>query len=450
MNRFRQIWLIALVIKSALAIWLPLSNDEAYYWVWGHHPQWSYFDHPPAVGWLMWLGTFFESIGNGARLPGVWLGHFTLLIWHRILRPFLDEERGRFWLIFVLLSPFLGIGSLIITPDVPLLFFWSLSLLILLRLLEKPTALNYTALGVSLGLGFCSKYMIVLFVPITCVWLGVSGRWRDVRWRYVPITIAFGLAFCFPVLYWNHLNDWASFRFQIDHGLGSKDWNPIYPAEYLLGQILLLFPPIAWLATRRQEPKEARFLHYFGWLPICFFFYSSFKAHVEGNWPIMAHPSLLALAFLNAPALNPARMRLLKVTMAVWILAHLIVFTEVAHHWVPVDPKNLKTSELTRYDIFIPEMNRSEPVFLGSYQAAATVSYKLRRQIYKLGGLNRRDFYDFLPQAYPKDAKSFWVGGELGHSLPNWVDSKYTHHSDRLGQDFQMTEIKLRAKDSDR
>lgn len=447
MSRFYQIWLIALVIKSALAIWLPFSNDEAYYWVWGHHPQLSYFDHPPAVGWLMWLGTFFESFGNAARLPGVWLGHVTLLIWNQILKPYLDEKRAVWWLIFVLLSPFLGLGSLIITPDVPLLFFWSLSLLLLLRLIESPSVLRYAALGASLGLGFCSKYMIVLFVPTALLWIFWSGQWRHVRWAYVPITILVGLVFCFPVLYWNMQNDWVSFRFQLDHGFKSREWNALIPLEYVGGQLLLLFPTVVWLATRRQEPKEAKFLHFFGWVPLAFFLYSSFKAPVEANWPIMAHPALLALAFINAPDSKSIR-----ATMGVWLAAGLIVVTEAAHHWLPIDPKRLKTSEFTRFDVFLTQMEKDAPVYLGSYQAAAAVSYKLRKQYYKLGGMNRRDFYDFLPSSYPEDGKTFWIGCEYSQGLPEWMTKgmDFELHEVRLTDEFRMIEVKPRAESINR
>lgn len=445
MTRFFQVWLAALVVKTAFAIWLPFSNDETYYWVWGHHPQWSYYDHPPMVGWIFWLGTFLENIGNGARLPGVWLGHLSLLIWSKILEPFIDDRRRVFWLLFMLMSPFFGAGSLVITPDVPLVFFWSLSLWIFIRLLKEPRPSLYAALGVSLGLAFCSKYMTVLFVPIAIAWIAWSRSWKSVRWAYVPVTIVLGLAFCFPVLYWNATHDWASFRFQLEHGLKSETWSAVWPLEYIGGQILILFPTNVWLATRRREPKEARFLVLFGWLPIAFFFYTSFKAHVEGNWPIMAHPALLALAFINAPD-----SKMLRRTVLFWGAVTLLVFTEVVHHWVPVDPAKLKTSEFTRFDKFIPLTVGDKTAFFGSYQMASAVSYKTRRQYYKIGGMNRRDFYDFMPQSYPEHGHLLIVH-ESGMPLPTWLWEKQFSRSPAITIDsvYEMLEAK-RAKDPGR
>jgi hypothetical protein len=49
-------WLLlgALLAHLALAAVLSLSPDEAHYAVYGSRPDWSYFDHPPLVGWIQW------------------------------------------------------------------------------------------------------------------------------------------------------------------------------------------------------------------------------------------------------------------------------------------------------------------------------------------------------------------------------------------------------------
>jgi 4-amino-4-deoxy-L-arabinose transferase-like glycosyltransferase len=451
-NIWLSAWILALVIKTVLAVWLPFSNDEAYYWVWGHHLQWSYFDHPPMVGWLFWLGSWFETFGNAARLPGVWMGHLTLFIWYKILEPFLNEKTRLIWFLFILLSPFMGIGSLVITPDVPLLFFWSLSLLLLLKLLEKKTASLYLLFGASLGLGFCSKYMIVLFVPIAFLWLLGSGRWREIRWPYVALTILTGLIFSAPVLYWNWKHEWASFAFQLNHGLGREKRQMSWPIEYVGGQILLIFPPLIWLALRRRESKAASFLRYFGWLPLAFFLYTSFRARVEANWPIMAHPALLSLAFLNCIERGESSgpFKWLQSTAIIWTTALVLVLTELAYPWLPIDPKDLKTSEFSRFDVFLPQATRDPQMFMGSYQMAAAVSYKLRQQHYKLAGMNRRDFYDFVPQSMPI-GDSFLLGAETNQGLPEWVEKNgfETRVVQRLTDEFQILEVSRHAKDID-
>src|SRR5262245_33285905 len=42
--------LIGIKIWSLLKV--NLVSDEAYYWMWGQHPELSYFDHPPLNAWM--------------------------------------------------------------------------------------------------------------------------------------------------------------------------------------------------------------------------------------------------------------------------------------------------------------------------------------------------------------------------------------------------------------
>ena len=43
---------ILLVLRAVMAGLLPLTADEAYYWLWSQHLAWGYFDHPPMIAWL--------------------------------------------------------------------------------------------------------------------------------------------------------------------------------------------------------------------------------------------------------------------------------------------------------------------------------------------------------------------------------------------------------------
>lgn len=418
MNRFLYVWLIALGIKIVLAVCLPFAADEAYYWVWGHFPQLSYFDHPPMVGWLFWLGRVFDFWGQASRIPGVLLGHCTLLIWNELLKSSLNETSRTAWMIFVLLSPFMGLGSIVMTPDIPLVFFWSLSLLVLLKTLENQSLRWYFGLGAVLGLGFCAKYHMVLFVPIAFFWLIVSRRWREVRWACIPVTIFSGLVFCAPVWFWNYQNDWVSFRFQLDHGLAGRARQWHWPLQYLGGQIALLFPPIFFLALSRRGPRWTHWLHVFGWLPLLFFLMTSFAARVEANWPIIAHPAILSIAFINGQT-----SRWLKGTMVTWLIAIVIVLSQIIVPWIPEHERKLKTAEFRKYDPLIEPTRELSPLFASSYQMAATLSYKQKRTVAKLVGMNRKDFYDFQSMSFP-DNNLFYVVRETGQPLPSWVADK--------------------------
>lgn len=466
MKKFWQIWWLALAVKLAVGIFTPLSNDESYYWVWGHFPQLSYFDHPPMIGWIFSLGRLFDGWHSAVRIPSILLAHITLLIWLEIARP---QREPALWLLLLSLSPFLGIGSLIATPDVPLLFFWSLALLILLKW-TQTTSDRYkfglsAALGFALGCGFCSKYQIVLFAPIALAWAVASRQFSLIRLKHILAVVSLGLLASSPVLYWNARNQWASFAFQIHHGLASGPKSPWHSIslthffEYAGAQIALLLPTTIWLATRRstappEQPshllQRESLLKFFGWGPILFFAMTSLRAPVEANWPIMAYPALLSLAFNQA--VTRARQRLNYFSISLWSVASFAVILQLTHPWLPIEAKKLKTYEFERFDALKPLTSQYSPLYFGSYQMAADISFKTKKQYFKLPGMNRTDFYDFFSGNRPSCDK-FWVAKENGQALPDWVTSSQSSwHIERslpIADEFTLVEVTCRAQHSD-
>ena len=291
---------------------------------------------------------------------------------------------------------------------------------------------------------FCAKYHMVLFVPIAWVWLIVSGRWRELSFALVPVIVVAGLVFCFPVWYWNMTHDWISFRFQLEHGLKGTNWKPTWPLAYVLGQIAILFPIPFILAMRRREPHGVRWLHAFGWLPLLFFLYTSFRARVEANWPLIAHPAVLALAFFN----DSESKRWIRATMCIWALASFLVVSQLVHPWLPIDGSKLKTAEMTKYEALAQEIPNFSPLFASSYQMAAMLSYKSGKMIPKLVGMNRRDFYDFHPMSHPQ-TEVFYVAAEEGQPLPDWVaqGGAAVRESRTIAPSIRIFEVKKRAQD---
>jgi 4-amino-4-deoxy-L-arabinose transferase-like glycosyltransferase len=43
-----------------------LIGDEVYYAIWSFHPGFGYFDHAPAVAWVIWLGRLIFGEGEWA------------------------------------------------------------------------------------------------------------------------------------------------------------------------------------------------------------------------------------------------------------------------------------------------------------------------------------------------------------------------------------------------
>jgi 4-amino-4-deoxy-L-arabinose transferase-like glycosyltransferase len=407
------IWWISLVVKLVIGALIPLAADESYYWVWSQNLQLSYFDHPPMIAWLLKLGSQFSHLGSAVRWPGIFLGHLTLLIWIQILKDYTDFKKIEIWIWLALFSPLLGFGSLIMTPDVPVVFFWSLSLLIFRSLLQKNSNIASMALGLSLGFGFCSKYHIVIFLPVAFAYLTIEKKWRSFSPRSISLIIIFGLIGSFPVLWWNFQNQFSSFKFQLNHGLGRSSWNPFWTYSYPIGQFLLIFPIPLWLAFKSIKNKSHVLLQYFSWGPLLFFFVSSFRGVVEMNWPIIAYPSLYALG-----ALETKSTKLIRWTVGIWISCFLLLISQVITPWIPNAPEKLL--ELSYFEPTISAAEKYSPLYAESYQMASYLWFKTKKPSFKLYQMSRRDFFDELPGSMPK-GYPFYLVMDRNAGLPQWL-----------------------------
>lgn len=426
MRTIYKILFISLLAKLALSAWLPLSTDESYYWVWAKHLQLSYYDHPPFVAWLFWLGQAFENWASMVRWPAVLLGHAALLIWIDVLRHYFSPQQLLWFTLLYLFSPLTGPGSLIVTPDLPMLFFAAASVWCTQKLIQahhpelsraKPAAAKWAwGLGAMLGLGFLSKYLIVLIIPSLTVWAFLERLPTKLILKYGLYTF-FGAILCSaPVWLWNWQNEWASFAFQADHGLGGTSWNPSWTLLYILGQISLIFPTILYFAAKAKN-SQLYPLHLLAWPILGFFLFTSFRAHVEANWPILAYPPLIALSIAAMKSWTPARW-----TLGIWAVALVITLTHLSFQWLPVDENKLKTRELNKFENLIPLIENYEPVFARSYQMASKLRFETKRPIYKLKGMNRIDFYDSLPQSIPKT--HYTLITEISEPLPAWAEKE--------------------------
>lgn len=405
---------VSLIAKILLAAFTPVFGDEAYYYIWSLHPQLSYFDHPPMVSWFISLGHMIFPAGNALALRSVFIlaGFLTSIIWVRILRERgFSESLISGFLILIFLNPLLGPGSVVATPDVPMVLFWSLSYYCFLQIDSTSRRRWYAALGVALGLGFCAKYHIVIFVLSGLIYLLFKKRWAKLRVSGVALTLFFGAALSLPVIIWNAQNEWASFLFQINHGFSSDPFEWQWPVNYVLTQILLLSPFVFYSILRAA--KTGRPERIFALSQLLFFFSSSLKSVVEANWPISSH--LHATAHFS----ETGSQKFFRYSLIYWIVIYILLalfFVLPASERVR---KNLINS--SQMNELIPLAEKYEPLFGPSYQVSSLLSWQTQRVIPKLNGLSRHDFYDSLPESTPTTATFYALKNDYS-SWPQQYD----------------------------
>src|SRR5437879_1103584 len=109
-----------------------------------------------------------------------------------------------------------AVGTLIVTPDAPLLVASSFVLFGLAKVLETGRGAWWLAVGAAVGCALLSKYTSLFFGPAILIWLLVvprQRRWLLSPWPYLGAIVAF--AIFSPVIFWNADHDWVSFLKQI-------------------------------------------------------------------------------------------------------------------------------------------------------------------------------------------------------------------------------------------
>ena len=280
---------------------LDLSPDEAYYWDWSRRLDWGYYSKPPMIAWINWLSTFL--LGNhtwAVRLPAALLSTTSILVIYLLAQKMFDKKAGLLAILALIFTPAASISALVMTIDVPLLFFWSLSLYSLwsAHIADKPSWWLLT--GLFCGLGMLSKQTMVAFVPFSLLFLMSlkEGRNHLKRvWPYAAALVAFIIIL--PFLLWNAKHGWITFihtshHFEEIHKtafLSFKDFFAFISSQALiftpLTFLMFLLSPIALFEISKQKSltQPYYFLICLGVLPLLLIMILSLKQTINANWP---------------------------------------------------------------------------------------------------------------------------------------------------------------------
>lgn len=234
---------------------VELSGDEAHYALYGAFLDWSYFDHPPLVGWLNALVLFFSQSDFALRLlPMLMFAGVSMLV-YQLARELFPEANP--WLGFVSVAVLQSgilfhIIALAMIPDTPLLLFGLLAVLMLWRTIVGNESANksdnklryWIYIGFCFGLAGLSKYTAVTLVVTAILFIHFSHRWQVIRTPGPWIALLISMVLITPVLYWNATHDWMSFSYQLGHGFNKPDWNILRVIITQLMQFVVYSPGV--------------------------------------------------------------------------------------------------------------------------------------------------------------------------------------------------------------
>jgi 4-amino-4-deoxy-L-arabinose transferase-like glycosyltransferase len=302
------VWAISLSLFFALTRLLALRNspldllpDEAQYWSWSRNLAFGYFSKPPVIAWLI-RGTT-ELVGTNdewaVRLGAPLMHAGTGIVLAFLGRALFSARAGFIAALLYTTLPGVVFSALIISTDVPLLFFWALALLALWQVLAKPDWRWAVVAGAAFGLGFLSKYAMSYFLLGLAVYAVIGPRDQfKAAWKHLLLALVVAAGIIVPNVIWNASHGWAT----VGHTAANANWGQgaglhivealsFAAAQFGVFGPVLLVALIVRLALWRRDPPpvQERFLVAFAVPVLALMIVQSGISRAHANWAAVAY-----------------------------------------------------------------------------------------------------------------------------------------------------------------
>ena len=367
---------------------IPLHSDEAYYWLWSKSLDLSYYDHAPMVAYFIKLTTLFGNSEIAVRFSSVIVTVIlSFLLWKLVMKLFNNEAVASASIVILHSMPILFTASIIITPDTPVFLFLSLATYYVWKLIDTKNCNYWYLIGLFFGLSMLSKYTACLFVMSLFIYMLLDKKlnWFKNYQLYIGIIISI---ICFlPVIYWNWQHDWASFSYQIGHGLSNKGIRFNYIFEYLGTQAgvfnIILFFPILYIGTKNLFSKETKniYLSAFSVPVILFYVVTALKRLPGGNWPIPAYFTFSIIAAKYFVEGGKIKQRLVAGALIFNLVVSVIVGLHAKYTILPLDKFSDKTAIADATNYFHGYKELAEKLLNDGYEFVVTPEHQLSASI---------------------------------------------------------------------
>ena len=269
-----------------------LFHDEAYYWMYGQHIDWGYWEHAPMIGLMTWLGSSIFSGEIGVRFFSILMSTGTIWLLLKMVNP------KNLWLFWAMIGSMVlvHVGGFFSAPDSPLIFFTALFLFQYRRFIANPSIKETLLLAVIAALLMYSKYhggLVIFFTAISNLRLFKMKQF----WGVVILSTLLYL----PHFWWLVDNQFETFQYHLlKRPQGHFPFET--PLNYLLGQVLFSGPfvgVIVLLGMFKVKAKDEfeRALKFVSLGILGFLGIFSFRGWIEANWAAAAYIPAIILSY---------------------------------------------------------------------------------------------------------------------------------------------------------
>ncbi|HEX3429492.1 MAG TPA: glycosyltransferase family 39 protein [Rhizomicrobium sp.] len=301
---------ILICLRCGLAATLPLSFDEAYYWLWSKHLAGGYFEHPAAIAFVIRAGTFaFGDTEFGVRfIPLVISVVASWAVWRTATIILGGKTAGAIAVLLFNCTLMISAEGMAATPDSPLVAAAALLLWSVAELERTQNGRWWLAAGGAMGSAIAAKYTGFFLCGSVAIWLAIRAaagpragtNWLRTLWPYAGAAIV--LTMFAPTLYWNATHAFISFRFQFGRVVAGHI-SVLHLLEFIGGQMALASPGVFALSgigfyssVRSPRSPSLSFVLAVVSLPLLYFILHSLHDRVQANWPCFVYPALAVLA----------------------------------------------------------------------------------------------------------------------------------------------------------
>lgn len=383
---FLKLLLAWFALNILQAAFTEIGNDEAYYWIYSQYLAWGYYDHPPMVGLVIYLGTLLFDGELGVRFFTALIQLPFLLIVFKLIDA--EPTKKAIWLFFTVAFSVVMIQAygFISAPDGPMLLFAAVFLLAYKRFIERDDTGNILLLGLSMALMLYSKYHGVLFIGFVVL----SNLRLLLNYKFY-ISGVFALALLSPHIVWQVNNGFPSITYHLFQR--SSFFHLDYFFEFLANQ-LAVFNPLTLgalfyvLFKRKTHDLFERALVFIVVGFFVFFTLSNFKGYVNPHWTVALSIALIILVVKEALVNEKLRRFTFK-----WIAPSLVLLM-AARFFLVFDILPIKTEwhgHKQRMLSLKEVVNGTPLVVFNQFQLPSKYMFYAQQPVHSLGGVRYRD-----------------------------------------------------------
>ena len=241
-----------ILLKIALILMLPLTGDEENVINWGNYLSLGYYDHPPAVGWVLYaMGQVVDSL--------VWYRSFAFFsavliayLLYKLVR--MDSRASKttaFWIALAFFVSPISLMFVVTANDTVLALFAVLGVYFFAKAIHSQRWLDVILAGLFLGLAFLSKYFaafMLLGLLAYSLWY-----WKKLNIKQVLLIVAIVLLAVAENLYFNATHCWNNILFNFFSRTEASQFNIGNVLSYIGMIVLLLSPMGLWYLLKTKN-----------------------------------------------------------------------------------------------------------------------------------------------------------------------------------------------------